>query len=77
MNVGRAPTMKRGHADEIEVHIFDFDQYIYGEDISVWCEALLRTEQRFPTVTALIDQLNLDRQAARVVLSGDSSDFRG
>jgi riboflavin kinase/FMN adenylyltransferase len=65
MNVGRSPTMKRGHADEIEVHIFDFDHHIYGEEISIWCEAYLRAEQKFPTVTALIDQLTEDRRAAR------------
>lgn len=69
MNVGRAPTMKRGHADEIEVHIFDFDHHIYGEEISVWCEAYLRPEQKFPTVTALIHQLSEDRRMARELLA--------
>lgn len=72
MNVGRAPTMKRGHADEIEVHIFDFDHHIYGEEISVWCEAYLRPEQKFPTVTALINQLNEDRRQARLLLGAAS-----
>jgi riboflavin kinase/FMN adenylyltransferase len=69
MNVGRAPTMKRGHADEIEVHIFDFDHHIYGEEISVWCEVFLRPERKFPTVAALIEQLADDRRAAREHLS--------
>jgi riboflavin kinase / FMN adenylyltransferase len=68
MNVGRAPTMKRGHTDEIEVHIFDFDHHIYGEEISVWCEAYLRPEQKFPTVSALIEQLSDDRRTARELL---------
>ncbi|HEX6791545.1 MAG TPA: bifunctional riboflavin kinase/FAD synthetase [Candidatus Krumholzibacteria bacterium] len=77
MNVGRAPTMKRGHEDEIEVHILDFDNHIYGDEISVWCEAHLRSEQKFPTVTALIEQLNRDRQRARGILSRDPVDFRG
>ncbi|HEX5133620.1 MAG TPA: riboflavin biosynthesis protein RibF [Candidatus Krumholzibacteria bacterium] len=65
MNVGRSPTIKRGDQDEIEVHIFDFDNHIYGDEISVHCEAFLRPEQKFPTVTALIEQLMADRQAAR------------
>jgi riboflavin kinase/FMN adenylyltransferase len=69
MNVGRAPTMKRGHSDEIEVHIFDFDHSIYGEEISIWCEAYLRPEQKFPTVTALIEQLSDDRRTARALLA--------
>jgi riboflavin kinase/FMN adenylyltransferase len=65
MNIGRSPTMKRVDHDEMEVHIFDFDHHVYGEEVSVYCEAYLRPEQRFPTVTALIEQLNADRRAAR------------
>jgi riboflavin kinase/FMN adenylyltransferase len=72
MNVGRAPTMKRGHEDEIEVHLFDFDHHIYGEELSVWCEAFLRPEQKFPTVTALIDQLGEDRRMARELLASST-----
>jgi riboflavin kinase/FMN adenylyltransferase len=71
MNVGRSPTIKRGERDEIEVHIFDFDHHIYGDEISVYCEAFLRPEQKFPTVTALIDQLTADRAAARERLGGN------
>ncbi len=65
MNIGRSPTMKRVDQDEMEVHIFDFEHHIYGEEISVHCEAYLRPEKRFPTVTALIEQLSDDRRAAR------------
>ncbi len=65
MNIGRSPTMKRAERDEMEVHIFDFDHSIYGEEISVYCESYLRAERRFPTVTALIEQLNQDRRTAR------------
>jgi riboflavin kinase/FMN adenylyltransferase len=65
MNIGRSPTMKRVERDEIEVHIFDFDHHIYGDEVSVYCEAYLRPEQRFATVTALIEQLTADRRAAR------------
>ncbi len=72
MNIGRAPTMKRGHTDEIEVHIFDFDHHIYGEEVSVWCEAYLRPEQKFPTVTALIEQLGEDRRMARELLGSSA-----
>jgi len=69
MNVGRSPTMKRVDRDEVEVHLFDFDHHIYGDPISVWCEAYLRPEEKFPTVTRLIEQLNEDRRLARDVLA--------
>jgi riboflavin kinase/FMN adenylyltransferase len=70
MNVGRSPTIKRVDRDEIEVHIFDFQNHIYGEELSVHCEAFLRPERKFPTVTDLIDQLAADREAARARLGG-------
>lgn len=70
MNIGRSPTMKRTDRDEMEVHIFDFAHHIYGDPVSVYCEAFLRSERRFPTVTALIEQLNEDRRVARERLSG-------
>lgn len=70
MNIGRSPTMKRVDHDEMEVHIFDFDHSIYGEEISIYCESYLRPERRFPTVTALIEQLNEDRRVARERLAG-------
>ncbi len=70
MNIGRSPTIKRGDHDQIEVHIFDFDHHIYGDELSVYCEAYLRPERRFPTVTALIDQLAADRREARERLGG-------
>jgi len=70
MNIGRSPTMKRVDHDEMEVHIFDFGHSIYGEEVSVYCEGYLRPEQRFPTVTALIEQLNDDRRVARLRLAG-------
>lgn len=72
MNIGRSPTIKRGSRDEIEVHIFDFDNHLYEEELSVHCEAFLRPEQKFPTVTALIEQLAADRSAARQRLGGSA-----
>jgi len=67
MNVGRAPTVKDG-APEIEVHIFDFGNTLYGERLSVFCEAWIREERRFPTIDALIGQLASDRDTALELL---------
>ena len=72
MNVGTAPTVKGG-AQEIEVHIFDFNEDLYGERLFVHCEAFLRAEQRFPGVPELVAQLGRDRDAARAALAGPSA----
>jgi len=66
MNVGRAPTMKSlAHdAREIEVHLFDFDEDIYGERLRVFCMARLRDERRFASAEALASQLEVDKMRA-------------
>jgi riboflavin kinase/FMN adenylyltransferase len=70
MNVGTAPTIRppgKG-AEELEVHIFDFADHIYGETVVVHCHAYLRQEREFPSADALVGQLEKDREAARRVL---------
>ena len=72
MNIGRAPTIKNleGEAKEIEVHLFDFDRDIYGENLWVYCHSFLREERRFPSVEALIQQLEDDKARALGALKG-------
>ena len=66
MNIGRAPTMKALPEDarEIEVHLFDFAGDLYDEELRVFCHSFLRKEHRFPTVGALVDQLEKDKSEA-------------
>lgn len=71
MNVGRAPTIKGGDPG-IEVHIFDFGDTLYGDKLSIYCEAWLRDERKFPTVDGLITQLSEDRRSALEALNGTS-----
>jgi riboflavin kinase/FMN adenylyltransferase len=72
MNLGSAPTMKSLGEDarELEVHLFDFDRDIYGEDLWVYCHTHLREEIRFPSAQALAEQLERDRSRALESLDG-------
>jgi riboflavin kinase/FMN adenylyltransferase len=71
MNIGRAPTLKtlQEGAREIEIHIFDFEEDLYGCNLTVDCRAYLREERPFPSVEALRVQLDEDERAARNILS--------
>jgi riboflavin kinase/FMN adenylyltransferase len=64
MNIGRSPTVKQLEPDvsEIEVHLFDFEGDIYGEELWVECHTYLRRERKFPSMTELIRQMEADRQ---------------
>jgi riboflavin kinase/FMN adenylyltransferase len=52
----------------LEVHIFDFDEDIYGSHLRVEFVARLRDEQRFDSVELMAEQLARDAQSARDIL---------
>lgn len=67
MNIGVRPTID-GINRVIEVHLFDFDQNIYGETIRILLKKFLRPEQKFSGLDALQQQLATDKQQALEVL---------
>lgn len=59
-NIGYRPTVDAGNLT-IEVNIFDFDEDIYGERIIIYFIERIRDEQRFENLSALREQLIIDR----------------
>ena len=69
INLGRRPTFTdRSHQRILEVHILDFNQDIYGQEIEVIFVSKLRNEQKFESVNALKTQIAADICAARQVI---------
>lgn len=64
-NMGNRPTVD-GHKNVLEVHLFDFNESLYGEMIEVSLLHKLRDETKFLSVDALIAQIHADVAAARV-----------
>lgn len=64
-NIGHRPTVSGGIGDAnhrtIETNIFDFDEDIYGLDLTVSFIAQIREEKHFPSLDALKRQLESDR----------------
>jgi riboflavin kinase/FMN adenylyltransferase len=67
-SVGTRPTFD-GTKPILEVHIFDFDEDIYGRYIHVDFVERLRDERRFDNAEALVEQMHEDSQQARAVLA--------
>ncbi|ALU42612.1 bifunctional riboflavin kinase/FAD synthetase [Pseudoalteromonas rubra] len=63
-NVGTKPTLN-GKRALLEVHIFDFDQEIYGQFIKVELLHKLRDEQKFESLQQLTEQIAQDVIAAK------------
>lgn len=65
-NVGYKPTFNNPAEKKlsIEVHIFNFDQSIYGEEVTVHWYKRIRSEQKFNGIEALKEQIGKDKQVA-------------
>ncbi len=64
MNIGTAPTVNHTQDVKIEVHLFDFNDNIYEQQIQVHIHKRLRNEQKFSSLEALKEQLEQDKQNA-------------
>lgn len=68
LNIGFRPTVG-GKSRTIEVHIFDFEQDIYGENLTIEFIDQLRQEMQFPDIESLKEQLIKDRILAKNILN--------
>lgn len=65
-NLGFRPTVAAGKLERLlELHLFDLDREIYGEEMEVRFLRYLRPEQKFPDVEALGKQIAIDVAQAR------------
>ena len=70
-NMGVRPTVD-GHKALLEVHLFDFDQTIYGQRIAVEFVEKIRDEQRFESLDVLKQQIENDATRAKQILAGSA-----
>ncbi|MEH7524737.1 riboflavin biosynthesis protein RibF, partial [Bacillus sp. JJ1503] len=65
-NVGYKPTFNKEMSKKpsIEVHIFDYNQEIYGQEVKVEWHLHLRKEQKFNGIEELVAQIEKDKRAA-------------
>lgn len=61
MNIGVRPTVN-GTKRVIEVHLLDFNENIYGENVKVSLKKYLRSEQKFNGLDELKEQLAKDKE---------------
>ena len=70
VNVGTRPTFAHATPSRlIEVHLFDFDSDLYGQEIEVALVAKLRGEQTFASAEVLQHQIRDDIAIARQILA--------
>jgi riboflavin kinase/FMN adenylyltransferase len=69
MNVGVKPTFSASEPKPSwEVHLFNFEDQIYGETITVELAQFLREERKFNSVDHLVAQIKQDAEEAKAIL---------
>ena len=69
LSVGKRPTFYNEGAIVPEVYIYDFDEDIYGEYITINIIERLRGEEKFSSAEELIKQMNKDKESGLEILS--------
>ena len=69
MNIGNRPTIGINQNESIEIHLFDFNENIYGETLNVDVIRKIREEKKFKNIEALKIQITKDCIKATQILS--------
>ena len=72
MNIGKRPTFNDSGRHQ-EVHLFDYEGTLYGEELRIEFVERIRDERRFEGVEALKEQLSRDRARCKAALEAVSS----
>ncbi len=68
-NLGTNPTFGDVLGRSLEVHLLDFDGDLYGRQLRVEFVERIRSEKRFSSVDALVEQIRRDAARAREILA--------
>lgn len=65
LNIGTRPSVSLRNESKIEVHIFNFCEEIYGDELRVSFIKRIRDEQKFASFELLTEQLKNDRKTIK------------
>jgi riboflavin kinase/FMN adenylyltransferase len=69
LSIGKRPTFYESGEVVPEVYLFDFDDDIYGEQLTVSMVDRIRGEEKFSSADELIEQMNKDKEIGLEILS--------
>nr|MBS0038123.1 bifunctional riboflavin kinase/FAD synthetase [Saprospiraceae bacterium] len=68
MYVGSRPTLEKSGEEQIEVHLFNFNQYIYGDTLLVELIDFIRNDVKYDNLEELKEGLKADKISALDIL---------
>jgi len=69
LSIGRRPTFYEEGELVSEVYIFDFNEDIYGKEMTVKVVERIRGEQKFSSADELIERMNIDKKIGYEILN--------
>jgi riboflavin kinase/FMN adenylyltransferase len=69
VNIGIRPTFEQ-HELTVEVNLFDFSDDLYGHELTLFFVDRIRDEMKFPDISALKQQISLDKKRIQELLTG-------
>lgn len=71
LNMGVRPTVD-GLRYQIEAHLFEFAEEVYGKEIEIFFIKNIREERRFPDLESLVKQIGRDVKVAQGILDAET-----
>jgi riboflavin kinase/FMN adenylyltransferase len=68
MNIGFKPTVDEGQKRTVEIHLFDYEKDIYGQDLRTKVIERIRDEVKFNSLKELKNQILKDNEKAKIIL---------
>lgn len=68
-NIGDNPTVDSDGRIKVETHLIDFNENIYGEQVTLEFLEYLRPEKKFASLSDLQNRLTADREKAKLIAS--------
>ncbi len=58
--IGTRPTIGENLSKTIEIHIINFDSYLYGEDLELKVISFIRPDEKYESIQKMVEQIKLD-----------------
>ena len=68
MNIGFKPTVDKSQKRTVEIHLFDYEKDIYGQDLRTKVIERIRDEVKFNSLEELKNQILKDNEKAKIIL---------
>lgn len=70
-NIGYRPTFETQDIPNIETHLLDFNENLYGKMLTLQFIQKLRDEQKFSGIEAFLEQIEKDKETARKIFQDE------